>query len=131
MKIRLIKRMRLWSRLLIAASLVTIVSMEYIRPWAIGFLYQDEYKRLAWACDNAMHNEVAIRSSNIGTDQNDLLQTSADVELLVCHDYDKLRKKMLTAGISEDQLALYGLESLEAESVPVSRMVDPHRMPRF
>lgn len=131
MKIRFIKRLRFWSQLLIAACLVIIVSMEYVRPWIAVYLYKDEFMKLAWACDNAMHNEVAIRSSASDSEKNNLMQASADVELLVCHDYDKIRKRMLISGISEDQLALLGLESLEVEAIPVSRMVDPHRMPRF
>lgn len=60
-----------------------------------------------------------------------LLSISGSVSLSVCHEYDKLRKQLLIAGVSEHRLALLGLEGLEVERIPVSRMVEPHRMPRF
>lgn len=120
---------------LIAASLASIVFMEYIWPKVMLWQHAQEYKLLTLQCDQAMHSEVVLRtpqqSLEVTEQQARLLNASADVELTVCHDYDKLRKRLLTAGLTEDDLALLGLEALEVERITVKRMVEPHRMPRF
>jgi hypothetical protein len=77
-----------------------------------------------------MHDELAMRGSSYAQ-KDDVLRVSSDIGLTVCHEYDKLRKQLLIAGVSEESLALIGLENLESEQIPVSRMVDPHRMDRF
>lgn len=131
MRLRAVRRIRFWCRVTIAAGLLVIVGMEYARPWLAGMLYAKEYKQLAYECDHAMHEEAALRLYSDNPEKAQLLRISADVGLVVCHEYDKLRKKMLIWGITDDQLALYGLEVLEIERIPVSRMVEPHRMDRF
>ena len=78
-----------------------------------------------------MHDEAALRTGTAASAKDPALAISATVGLAVCHDYDKLRKHMLILGVSEEQLALHGLEALEIEQIPVHRMVEPHRMERF
>jgi hypothetical protein len=101
------------------------------RPQIAALLYKEDYKSLAFQCDMAMHDEAAIRSYDDSFPGIEQLRASADVQLLVCHEYDKLRKKMLLLGVSDNQLALYALESIEIEMIPLDRLVDQHRMPRF
>jgi len=120
-----------WSQVIIAICLVLIVVIEYVRPWAVYWIYQDDYKKLSLECDLAMHDEVAIRNLPQDNAESESLKTSSEVQLAICHQYDKLRKQLLICGVSEERLALLGLEALESERIPVSLMVDPHRMPRF
>ena len=125
-----------WSlHVLIATCVVIIVADKYVWPWAMWRIYADEYRRLVVDCDQAMHDEVVLRDTTqlAGTSAEAarLLNISGAVSLTICHDYDKLRKQLLIAGVSEHRLALLGLEGLEVERIPVSRMVEPHRMPRF
>jgi hypothetical protein len=120
-----------WSRVVIAVCLLVIVSYEYVRPFAADLYYRDQYRHLVVQCDQAMHDEVALRKGTAIAAKEPLLAISGDVDLAVCHTYDKLRKRLLILGVSEDKLALRGLEALEIEQIPVSRMVDPHRMDRF
>ncbi len=119
------------AKYLIALGIIAIFCFKYARPWVAELLYAEEYKRLTYECDNAMHDEVSLRSNSNNSDIEIRLLKSADIGLLVCHDYDKLRKNLLIWGVSEDQLALYGLEVLENQLIPTSRMVEPHRMDRF
>lgn len=108
-----------------------IVFHDYVRPLIAEYSHGDEYKRLALECDLAMHEEAALRGL-IGNDpQSERLRLSADVGMMVCHDYDILRKQLLIQGLSEDQLAMLGLEVLEVEQITVQQMVDAHRMDRF
>jgi hypothetical protein len=115
----------------IAVCLFIIVMMEYVAPMLADWYFQDEYRQLAAECDRAMHDEVALRPGTAGAAKHPVLPLSADVALAVCHDYDKLRKRLLAFGVSEQTLALRGVEAIENERIPVSRMVSPHRMERF
>ena len=135
MKARTQTNIRWGLHAVIAASLASIVFMEYIWPQVMLWQHAQEYKQLTLQCDQAMHSEVVLRTAQqtleVTEQQARLLNASADVELTICHEYDKLRKRLLIAGLTEDDLALLGLEALEVERITVKRMVEPHRMPRF
>jgi hypothetical protein len=115
----------------IAVCLLVIVAMEYVVPTLAVRYFETEYRALAVECDQAMHDEAALRPSPGSSAANSLLVLSADVQLLSCHEYDKLRKRLSVLGVSEDRIALLNLEAVEVEQIPVSRMVEPHRMERF
>lgn len=125
------QRLTLASLTIIAVCLFVIVTVEYIVPVLADWYFQDEYRKLAAECDQAMHDEAALRPGTPGAAKHPALSLSADVALVVCHDYDKLRKRLLAFGVSEQTLALHGVEAIENERIPVSRMVIPHRMERF
>lgn len=131
MKLRALRRLKLVSRIVIAASLAVIVVVEYALPFVVDQYYADEYRKLVAECDEAMHEEAALRPRTAGAAKDPVLSISAEVGLSVCHEYDKLRKRLLTLGVTEERLALHGLEALEIEQIPVSRMVNPHRIERF
>lgn len=131
MRHRTIRRIRFWAPVITSVALVIVIAHEYVRPLVAERIYAAEYQRLAFACDMAMHEEAALRQQSEETPEVDALRLSADVGMLVCHDYDKLRKRLLIHGMSEDQLAMLGLEVLEVEQITVRRMVDSHRMDRF
>ena len=120
-----------WSQVIIAGCLLTVILIEYVGPWLAYSIYQEEFKRLAFECDLAMHDEVAIRNLTGDGPAIEALKTSSNIQLAICHQYDKLRKRLLIYGVSEEHLALLGLEVLEAERIPVELMVDPHRMSRL
>lgn len=119
------------SHLAIALCLLVIVTMQYVVPTIAGRYYASEFRKLAIECDQAMRDEAALREGTAGAAKDRALTISADIGLAVCHEYDKLRKRMLILGVTEDRLSLLGLEALEAEQIPVERMVQPHRMEWF
>ena len=131
MRPRTVRRLKFGSQLAIGACLFTIVAIEYVRPFAADLYFRDEYRRLTAQCDQAMHDEAALRPGTPHTEIEPRLVLSGIVGLTICHDYDKLRKRMLILGVSEEQLALHGLEALESEQIPVSRMIAPHKLDRF
>ncbi|WP_417539062.1 TIGR03982 family His-Xaa-Ser system protein [Marinobacter sp.] len=114
-----------------ALGIIAILGQEYVRPWVAEKVYAGEYMRLVFECDSAMHEEAALRQQLDDASRSKLLSLSADVGMMICHDYDKLRKTMLMHGVSEDNLAMLGLNVLEIEQITVSKMVDAHRMDRF
>jgi len=101
------------------------------RPYIAELQHGDQFKQLAFDCDMAMHEEAALRELTGSDPETVRLKLSADVGMLVCHEYDKLRKELLIQGLSEDQLAMLGLQVLEVEQITVQQMVDAHRMDRF
>jgi hypothetical protein len=125
------RNLGLLSQGVIAVCLLVIVTIRYVVPFLADRYYADEFRRLAADCDLAMHDEAAVRDGRTGAEKAQLLTLSADVALAVCHDYDKLRKRLLVLGVSEDLLALRSLEALEVERIPVQRLVEPHKMERF
>lgn len=131
MKLKKLQKLQRLSTIIAAVGLTIIIVQEYVRPWISLKIYAEEYKYLAFNCDIAMHEEVALRIGDISTSEEKQLHLSAEVGMMICHDYDKLRKKMLIQGISEDSLALLGLEALEVEKITVEQMVNAHRMDRF
>lgn len=122
---------RFWAPVIFVIGLGFIVFHAYVRPLISEYSHGDEYKRLALECDLAMHEEAALRELTENDQQTERLRLSADVGMIVCHEYDILRKKLLIQGVSEDRLAMLGLEVLEVEQITVQQMVDAHRMDRF
>lgn len=131
MRIRTLRRARWLTRAFVSVGIVVWLASDFVVPWSVYWWHAEEYRRLVVDCDLAMHDEAALRNADLPEDKATVMRVSGDVGLLSCHEYDKLRKRMLIAGVSEHQLALLGLEGLEFERIPVSRMVEPHRMPRF
>lgn len=70
--------------------------------------YKEEYLKLSGECANAMDEAWFIEQTS-----DESLKKSAQINLLVCHKYDKTRKKMLMLGLSEHTLSYLGLISLE------------------
>ncbi|MEO8488581.1 TIGR03982 family His-Xaa-Ser system protein [Pseudomonas sp.] len=125
------RNIRFWAPVISVIGLCFIILQDYVRPLVAEYIHGDEYKRLALECDLAMHEEAALRELTGNDPQTERLRLSADVGMIVCHDYDMLRKKLLIQGLSEDRLAMLGLEVLEVEQITVQQMVDAHRMDRF
>ena len=122
---------KLFIGLALTAILAIMVIFEYVVPLCAGYYFADDFKQLALECDLAMHDEAALRSGTPGARKAPMLTESAEVGLIACHDYDKLRKRMLALGVSPDKLSLYSIEALENEKIPVSRMIEAHKMERF
>ena len=121
----------LGSQVVIATCLTAIVAVQYVLPLLADHYYARDFRKLAAECDLAMHDEAALRPGSVGAAKADTLTLCANVALAVCHDYDKLRKRLLVLGVSEDVLALRSLEALEIEQIPVNRLGEPHKMERF
>jgi hypothetical protein len=128
---RLQKALLLTSLTTIAACLLGIVTIQFVVPVFANYYFSGEFRRLVVDCDLAMRDEAALRDSAPTSEAARALRISADVGLAACHDYDKLRKRMLILGVSEARLSLLGLEAMEIEQIPVERMAEPHRMERF
>ncbi|MBT8002168.1 MAG: hypothetical protein HN578_04530 [Rhodospirillales bacterium] len=53
---------------------------------------------------------------------------AAELGLIDCHDYDKLRKKMLGWGVTELNLSAIGLEAMESKAYELRQFVEIHEI---
>ncbi|UTP72758.1 TIGR03982 family His-Xaa-Ser system protein [Alteromonas sp. LMIT006] len=84
--------------------------------------FKTEYMELNLKCAHAMDSNWYIEQMD-----NEKIQMSSEIQLLDCHDYDKLRKKMLARGVSEHQLSYLGLVALEIHQKPAKDLAIHHK----
>lgn len=101
---------------------ITYFSKELLIPEISFQSNKDEYMKLTLACGFAMDSNWYIEQQSHSD-----LQKSSEIQLLDCHDYDKLRKKMLDAGISEYRLSEVGLVALELHQKTAEQLAAPHK----
>ena len=103
---------------------------EYVVPRIVLASHKEEYQSLMFQCDHVMREhfiakqQVLVEPSEMAVKNLD----AGEVSLLTCHDYDKLRKKMLSFGVSEPQLSMIGLEVMEEKMTDVRRFVETHEI---
>ncbi|MDB3923317.1 TIGR03982 family His-Xaa-Ser system protein [Luminiphilus sp.] len=97
------------------------VIKEILAPTSAAAIYSNAYMASVVECDTAM--EAAWYGDS--SDPNEV--RAQDIHLLECHTYDKLRKKMLFMGLSEDYLSWLGLKSLDIYQRPASEVSEQHR----
>lgn len=105
-------------------------AIEYLLPPIAAHTYRAEYQEKMFQCDHVMREHFIAKMAvehapNEATVRN---LEAAEVGLLACQDYDKIRKWLLTLGISEAKLGLMGVEALEARSKDVRRFVEIHEI---
>ncbi len=103
---------------------------EYVVPRIVLASHKEEYQSLMFQCDHVMREhfiakqQVLVEPSEMAVKNLD----AGEVSLLTCHDYDKLRKKMLSFGVSEPQLSMVGLEVMEEKMTDVRHFVETHEI---
>jgi len=100
----------------------TYISKEFLIPEVSFQSNKDEYMKLTLACGFAMDSNWYIEQQSHSD-----LKKSSEIQLLDCHDYDKLRKQMLDDGISEYRLSGLGLVALEINQKPAEQLAAPHK----
>ena len=98
------------------------VAKQILMPLSAYIYFHDDYTQLASKCANAMDESWFVEQSDMKS--KDALTT---IHLLDCHEYDKTRKLMLAAGLSEHILSYLGLVALEVGQKSADRLVEQHR----
>ncbi len=101
---------------------------EFASPFIAERLYKEKYKELMFQCDNVMRDHFIAKNEVITSPSSGAIKKlhAAEVGLLACHDYDVLRKKLLTFGLDENKLAQIGLEAIEERAKDVRTFVQTH-----
>jgi hypothetical protein len=125
-----VKRALVIGNILAIALVIAYGAAEYGAPAVASRLWRAEYKDLMFKCDQVMREHfIAKRAVEVNPSVETVKNLeAAEVGLLDCHDYDKLRKRMLTWRVSPDQLAAIGLEALEEKKYELREFVKIHEI---
>ena len=123
-------------RLLIAANLLAALVVivwgadRYIAPMIAVAVYGDEYKEMMFQCDHVMREHFIAKQLVLAAPTEETIRNleAAEIGLTTCHDYDKLRKKMIGWGVKENELASLGLEVIEKRATDVRKFVEIHEI---
>ena len=114
---------------ILACSAVILLAWKYVGyPEFVKYSYKDTYQELMFQCDNVMRDHLIAKNRVIHqkTEAAIELLEAAEIGLMSCHEYDKLRKKMLVAGVTNEELSMMGLEAIEANIVDIKEYVKIH-----
>ena len=115
----------------IAVILVFVYGLvEYIVPQIALKLNKEDYQSLMFQCDHVMREHFIAKQLVVVSPSDKAIKNleASEVGLLSCHEYDKLRKQLLSYGASEVQLSMIGLEVMEEKAKDVQRFVEIHEI---
>ena len=115
----------------IALLVAAAVGLNYLAaPIFAAYWWRDDYKSLMFKCDQVMREhyiaKVAVETQPSAETVKNLEAT--EVGLLDCHSYDKLRKKLIAWGVTENELSEIGLEALEEKKFELRTFVEIHEI---
>jgi len=115
----------------IAVVLVFVYGLiEYVVPQVALKLNKEDYQSLMFQCDLVMREHFIAKQLVLVSPSDKAIKNleASEVGLLTCHEYDKLRKQLLSYGASEAQLSMIGLEVMEKKAKDVQRFVEIHEI---
>ena len=124
------KKIIITLNILASLSCIALVTKYIAVPYIAEVVYREDYKKLVFACDNVMRDHLIAKNRvNVDKSEDSIKQLhSAEVGLLTCDDYDKLRKRMIILGVNEENLAMIGIEAIEEKSNDVRNFVKTHEI---
>jgi hypothetical protein len=115
----------------LAVVLVFVYGLvEYVVPQVALKLNKDKYQSLMFQCDHVMREHFIAKQLVVVSPSDKAIKNleASEIGLLSCHEYDKLRKQLLSYGASEVQLSMIGLEIMEEKATDVQRFVEIHEI---
>ena len=99
-----------------------------IYPKLVTMYYKNDYQVLMFQCDNVMRDHLIAKNRVVyeKTEASVRQLASAEIGLLSCHEYDKVRKKLMMAGVSKNELTMIGLEAIEETATDIKKFVEIH-----
>lgn len=99
----------------------TFTFKEFLYPIGTALYYSNDFMKYTAECDTAMEADwYYSQSENFDKKSN-------EIQLINCHEYDKLRKVLLMSGLNENYLSWLGLKSLELNQRPVNEFTRKHK----
>ena len=116
--------------ILAAISVISIAAKLVAVPMIAKHIYKEQYKDLVFECDEVMRNHFIAKNRARAQPSDESVRElgAAEVSLLSCHDYDKLRKWLQTLGLTEAELAGLGIEAIEEKAKDVRHFVETHEI---
>jgi hypothetical protein len=103
---------------------------RFALPSIAKAIYEKRYEELVFKCDNAMREHLIAKNRMLREPSDDAVTTlnAAEVGLIECHDYDVMRKRLLSLGLTDHDLALMGLKAIEERGNDVRTFVKIHEI---
>ena len=113
-----------------ALSIIALAAKFVAMPIVAKQVYKERYKSLVFQCDEVMRGHFIAKNNAVlaPSEQSIRELRAAEVSLLSCHDYDKLRKRLQTFGLGEGELAGLGIEAIEEKARDVRTFVETHEI---
>lgn len=117
-----------WLTFLIGVVLGTFIEWPY-KELVKGVYFRD-YAEHVFECDNAMRTHFIAKAQLTDNPSESQVQSlrSAEVGLVSCHEYDKFRKKLISLGLTENDLSQMGLMAIEESRSALSILVREHEI---
>ena len=105
-----------------------ILGFQVAMPAVASGLWAEDYKDLMYECDNAMREHfIAKKAVEFSPSAGSVaLLNAAELSLMSCHDYDKLRKRLISWGLDGNALSVIGLEAIEEKAYELQHFVQIH-----
>ena len=129
--------MRLMSRsnkvyftLVVAAAFIVGLFSTPVLKLLVTSSYQQEYSTLVFKCDQAMRDHFLAKARIVKelNELNSVLLPQAEVALIDCQDYDIMRKRLLSYGLTESDLGGMGLAAIEKYGTDIRKIVRIHEI---
>lgn len=125
-----------WGSLLLTLNILALVivfifaAKELAIPIAAEWFYKNEYQELVFKCDSVMRDHFIAKNQVLHSVSDEAIRNlhAAEIGLLTCHDYDVLRKRLLSSGLRENDLSRIGLEAIEERAKDVRTFVETHEI---
>lgn len=121
---------------LIKANLVGLLtigvylSTDILKKPLAKSLWAEEYKQLMYNCDHSMRDHLIAKKAVEFSPSESTIKNlqSSEISLIVCHDYDKLRKQLKDWSFNDNDLQMLGLEALEEKAYDLEKFVEIHEI---
>lgn len=102
----------------------------FVLPTIAERIYGDRYKELVFRCDDVMRAHLIAKNRVVVSPNAANIQAlhAAEVGLIDCQDYDILRKRLLSLGLTNIDLARLGLQAIEERGADVRAFVKVHEI---
>jgi hypothetical protein len=109
-------------------AVITIGGFSYLRPAIAQSLWAEDYKSNMFQCDHVMREHYIAKMAVEYTPSELTIRNlqSSELGLLDCHEYDKLRKKLISWGLNDNDLSMIGIEALEEQEYELRDFVRIH-----
>ena len=115
------------------AAVLIIVALgfrQFALPPIAKAIYRTQYQELMFKCDNVMREHLIAKNRMLSEASDDSVKTlnSAEIGLIECHDYDVMRKHLISLGLTDNDLSVMGLQAIEERGADVKTFVETHQI---
>lgn len=124
------KRLLLGLNVLATLVIIAFGLRTYVAPAIAVAWYEQEYQERMFACDQAMREHFIAKQTVLRNTTTETVRNldAAEIGLTTCHDYDRLRKRLLAWGASEADLSILGLTAIEKRASDIRTFVEIHEI---